>query len=69
VVCEQVFSGHDVAVLRGLRCRTRLRCPNCGSDPQLWVRPGNPLIDDAVWAEWESVIDASLTEEESRAHA
>ena len=57
VACETVFRGSEV-VVRGSRPRaSRLACPKCGSAPALWVRLGNPLIDEEVWNDWESAIE------------
>ncbi|MGB8167404.1 MAG: hypothetical protein WCF18_07925 [Chthoniobacteraceae bacterium] len=45
-------------MVRRLRPRAyRLACPNCGSAPALWVRLGNPLIDEEVWSDWESAME------------
>ena len=37
----------------------RLPCPACGSRPECWMHPGNPLLDEGVWAEWEVAIAAT----------
>lgn len=58
VMCDHVFRGSDAAVRRTSRgALTRLTCPSCGAEPTCWVRLGNPLTDERIWAEWESAID------------
>lgn len=57
VVCDGVFRGRDVVVHSSRPQATSLACPVCGSAPALWVRLGNPLLDDRVWAEWESAME------------
>lgn len=60
VVCERVFRGSSVKVRSPRRGVTRLACPKCGSEPALWVRPENPLIDRDAWADWESAMEVSM---------
>lgn len=54
LVCENTFTGNEVIIHRnGV---PRLACPACGSGPDCWVRPGNPLLDEHVWADWKRAI-------------
>lgn len=39
-------------------------CPGCQSAPKLWVRPGNPLVDETAWADWENAMGWLHREEE-----
>jgi hypothetical protein len=55
-MCERKFSGNEVIVRHLRRDHARLACPACGSAPQFWVRLGNPLLEDHVWADWECAI-------------
>ena len=57
VVCDKVFRGNDVLVREETAGGNRLACPTCHSAPALWVRLGNPLIDNAIWADWEAALD------------
>jgi len=56
VVCEGVFRGSEVTVRWKRRGLTQLECPNCGSAPSVWVRLGNPLLDELAWQEWEAAM-------------
>lgn len=56
IVCEHTFRGRDAVVRWARHCVTKLGCPKCDSAPALWVRIGNPLTDDSVWAEWERAL-------------
>lgn len=58
IACERTFKGSS-ATVRGTNGSTSLACPNCGSGPDFWVRPGNPLTDDEVWVDWEQAIEKS----------
>ena len=63
LVCENIFTGREVVIQR--EEGTRLACPACDSGPECWVRPGNPLLDESVWADWERAIaDAELRGDE-----
>jgi hypothetical protein len=55
--CESVFDGREVTVNWSRHRITRLGCPLCGSTPALWVRLGNPLIDEQAWADWEAAME------------
>ena len=57
IVCEHVFRGDEVMTRRNHGV-TRLRCPKCGSGPELWVRPGDPLLDENAWSDWECALAA-----------
>jgi hypothetical protein len=59
VICENVFSGDEVIVRNSRQRGVRLACPKCGSAPALWVRLGNPLVDQEVWADWESLMECA----------
>ncbi len=57
IVCEHIFRGDEVSTRRNHGV-TRLLCPKCGSGPELWVRPGNPLLDESAWSDWERALAA-----------
>jgi hypothetical protein len=61
VVCERTFRGTDVIINSHRLGVIRLACPSCGSDPGLWVRLGNPLLDDLAWADWESALEIAAS--------
>lgn len=61
IACDHIFNATQV-VIRRRREGVRLSCPRCGGAPALWVRLGNPLIDDQVWAEWETAIQSTAEE-------
>lgn len=62
IVCDRTFRGSS-ATVRGTGGSPRLSCPSCGSGPEFWVRPGNPLIDVEIWADWERAIEQSAAED------
>ena len=57
LVCENIFTGHEVVMPNDEIAQ--LSCSACGSGPEFWMRPGNPLLDESVWAEWEVAIAAT----------
>ncbi len=61
IACERTFRGTS-ATVRGTNGSTRLSCPTCGSGPEFWVRLGNPLTDNEIWADWERAIEKSAAE-------
>jgi hypothetical protein len=56
VICDKTFTGREVVIRWSRHGVRRLSCPQCESGPALWVRMGNPLIDEDVWMEWEAVL-------------
>ncbi|HEX8311575.1 MAG TPA: hypothetical protein VF614_09680 [Chthoniobacteraceae bacterium] len=60
ILCDRVFTGREVN-LRIRRTGVKLFCPSedCHSTPTAWVHPGNPLISDEAWQDWDRVIRAS----------
>ena len=57
IVCEHIFRG-DEAITRRNHGVTRLACPKCASGPELWVRTGDPLLDESAWSDWERALAA-----------
>ena len=62
IACERTFRGTSVTVSALKNGATRLGCPRCGSAPELWVRLGNPFVDEQVWADWERALERSAAE-------
>jgi hypothetical protein len=65
IMCESSFRGNEVVVREIRRSQFQLACPHCGSNPQFWVRCGNPLLDELVWADWERAITSYMEEIDS----
>ena len=64
IACEQLFRGENV-VMRQTRAQpVQLACPKCGAGPALWVRPGDPLLDDEVWNDWQSALAFAAAQSE-----
>jgi hypothetical protein len=61
IACERTFKG-SAATVSDANGTIALLCPNCGSGPRLWVRPGNPLTDDLVWGDWERALEQSAAD-------
>ena len=61
ILCEREFSGRQVAVERNRAGRVQLRCPTdgCQAGPSQWVYPGNPLVSDAAYQDWQRAFAAS----------
>lgn len=59
IACERTFRGTSVVIRRGNNGVIRLECPGCGGSPDQWVRLGNPLTDEEVWADWQRAIERS----------
>ncbi|CAN5277088.1 hypothetical protein BH20VER2_BH20VER2_09430 [soil metagenome] len=59
ILCEKSFSGRQVDVAVSPIGRVRLRCPSdgCPGTPREWVRPGNPLVSQQAWRDWERVLN------------
>ncbi len=64
IACERVFRGTAVEIRRDRLGLVHLACPGCQSPPKLWVRPGNPLVDETAWADWETAMSSLHQEEE-----
>jgi hypothetical protein len=58
IVCDKTFSGRQVDISVSAGGRVRLRCPSeaCPSTPREWVTPGNPLVAQKAWREWQRVL-------------
>lgn len=61
VLCEKSFTGRQVEASVGPTGRVRLKCPTegCPGTPQLWVRPGNPLVSQDAWEDWSRVLNGA----------
>lgn len=56
IACGHTFRGTAVTIRVGARRKPVVGCPGCGSAPDLWVHPGNPLTDADIWAEWDAAM-------------
>ena len=63
ILCERSFSGRQVDIAVSAAGRVRLRCPSdgCTSTPREWVHPGNPLVSQKAWLDWQRVLAADGT--------
>ena len=57
--CERIFRASEVIVTRDV-----LACPGCRSEPEMWVRTGDPLTDEMAWADWKAAMDYSYAKKE-----
>jgi len=59
ILCERTFSGRQAEVSVGSTGRVRLKCPSeaCTGTPNVWVSPGNPLVSEKAWRDWERVLN------------
>lgn len=58
IACEREFHGIEVPIGRD----ERLACPGCGRAPSLWVRGGNPLLDNVAWSDWQEAMSILMEE-------
>jgi hypothetical protein len=58
ILCEKQFSGRQVGITRGRGGRYRLHCPTdgCKAGPEHWVYPGNPLVSQAAYQDWQRAL-------------
>ena len=68
ILCEKTFSGRQVDVAISAAGRVRLHCPSegCASTPREWVHPGNPLVSQKAWRDWERVLGNGATARKNR---
>jgi hypothetical protein len=58
ILCYKKFSGRQVEITRSRSGGYELRCPTngCHAGPNQWVYPGNPLISEAAYADWQRAL-------------
>ena len=63
ILCEKEFSGRQVEIIKARGGRYRLHCPTegCNSGPGHWVYPGNPLVSEAAYQDWQRALLSSET--------
>jgi hypothetical protein len=71
VACDRVFQGFDIRISARASGVPRLRCPTpgCHSGPEMWVHPGDPLISEEAWNDWELLVKAVEASEAKSATA
>lgn len=71
ILCENVITGRQIEVVRTRGGKYKASCPteHCGSSPHEWVYPGNPLISEESWHDWELVFDEPAVQGQARAGA
>lgn len=70
ILCEEVITGRQIAVAVH-HGKYKASCPteHCHSSPHEWVYPGNPLISEESWHDWERLFDEPAVAEQPRARA
>lgn len=60
ILCQKTFTGRQVEIVRGRTGAFHLHCPTerCNSGPSQWVFPGNPLISETAYHDWQRTFDA-----------
>ena len=68
ILCEKTFSGRQVDVAISPAGRVRLHCPSedCASTPREWVYPGNPLVSQKAWRDWQRVLNSDASAKKNR---
>lgn len=67
ILCERKFNGRQVDISHGRGRRVRLHCPTdgCNAGPSQWVYPGNPLISETAYADWQRALENTEAESSS----
>jgi len=55
VLCDKKFTGRQVGITRSRSGQVRLHCPSdgCNAGPNQWVYPGNPLVSETAYQDWQ----------------
>lgn len=75
VACGRKLTGRTISISRKAnRCIFQCPTPGCGGSLPDFAKPGNPLIDDAVWQDWALTLetnkdDSGALDEESAGFA
>ena len=58
ILCYKKFSGRQIEITRSRTGGYELHCPTerCNAGPNQWVYPGNPLISEAAYADWQRAL-------------
>jgi hypothetical protein len=61
IYCEKTFTGRQVEIRRGRSGSFHLHCPTekCSGGPSQWVYPGNPLMSEAAYHDWQRALNHS----------
>jgi hypothetical protein len=62
ILCEKQFTGRQVEISRNRTGRYELHCPTqgCKGGPNHWVYPGNPLVSEAAYKDWQrAMVDST----------
>jgi hypothetical protein len=64
ILCDKKFSGRQVAFVRNRSGQFQAQCPTdgCNAGPSHWVYPGNPLLSESAYEDWQRAIVASETQ-------
>ena len=64
VLCEKTFTGRQVEVRRDRSGHVRVHCPTegCNSGPSHWVYPGNPLLSEIAFRDWQRALHEAKDE-------
>lgn len=59
MLCDRTFSGRQVLVTKSRRGKVQLQCPTpgCVGTSREWAHPGNPLVSEEAWADWERLLE------------
>jgi hypothetical protein len=58
VLCDREFNGRQVEIIRARSGRFNLHCPTegCSAGPGQWVYPGNPLVSETAYEDWQRAL-------------
>jgi len=70
ILCYKKFSGRQVEITRSRSGEYEVHCPTdgCNARANQWVYPGNPLVSEAAYADWQrALMDSDLGSAPGRA--
>lgn len=59
ILCDETIAGRQIEVIPARGGGYKVYCPtkNCHSTPHEWAYPGNRLLSEKAWQDWERVFD------------
>ena|SRR5438874_1957419 len=58
VLCDKNFTGRQIEITRNRSGQFELHCPThkCNAGPGQWVYPGNPLVSETAYQDWQKAL-------------
>jgi hypothetical protein len=67
VLCDKTFSGRQVEMTLDRFGHVELHCPTegCKGGPGKWVYPGNPLVSEIAYRDWQRALEETQSDSAS----